>query len=58
MRLLPITVTMLSLLLVIKANDLYFNSRQLRELSQHLSWSQRAGRMVEVMRSSCTALNA
>ena len=32
MRLLPITVTMLSLLLVIKANDLYFNSRQLREL--------------------------
>ena len=32
--------------------------RKLRELSQHFSWSQRAGRMVEVMRSGCTALNA
>lgn len=31
-RLIPLTVTMLSLLLVIKVNDLYLNSRQLREL--------------------------
>jgi len=32
--------------------------RQLGELSQRFTWSQRAGRMVEVMRSGCTALNA
>lgn len=32
LRLLPLTVTMLSLLLIIKANELYFDSRKIREL--------------------------
>lgn len=32
LRLLPVTVTMLSLLLIIKTNELYFESRKLREL--------------------------